>query len=193
MDKYLEENLLDGEKVLWRGRSESFRILSGAYAKTLPVIWAVSGIILAAFAVWFIPFALRIRPSVPQMLFTCVMAAVIPVSLCAHSVSDCRIIQKELEYALTSCRAIAVRGNSGMFMRIDENTPYRTEIQEDGTEILYIGSACDVRSSGSRAKAVMGVYGDPENPNRVTGMVFYGLKDAQKIWERNIAGAKEAA
>ena len=50
-----------------------------------------------------------------------------------------------------------------------------------------------MRSSGSRAKAVMGVYGDPENPNRVTGMVFYGLKDAQKIWERNIAGAKEAA
>lgn len=127
---------LSGKIYTYLTKKIFFRILSGAYAKTLPVIWAVSGIILAAFAVWFIPFALRIRPSVPQMLFTCVMAAVIPVSLCAHSVSDCRIIQKELEYALTSCRAIAVRGNSEMFMRIDENTPYRTEIQEDGTEIF---------------------------------------------------------
>ena len=143
MNQYLNENLLDGEKVLWEGKSERLKILSGPYAKTLPRVWTISGIVLALFAVWYVLLIMKTGFSVSQFLITAVLVGIVPVSLCFHSVSDCNIIQRDLTYVLTNYRAIILGGHDVKSMRITEDTEYRIDflflcLKNDRTAKKYI-------------------------------------------------------
>ena len=53
MGNKFREELLDGETVLWEGKSEPFAVLSGAYKQKLPVLWIVCAIYigLSAFCI----------------------------------------------------------------------------------------------------------------------------------------------
>ena len=42
MGNKFREELLDGETVLWEGKSEPFAVLSGAYKQKLPVLWKIA-------------------------------------------------------------------------------------------------------------------------------------------------------
>ena len=190
MNQYLNENLLDGEKVLWEGKSERFKILSGPYEKTLPRVWTISGIVLALFAVWYVLLIMKTGFSVSQFLITAVLVGIVPVSLCFHSVSDCNIIQRDLTYVLTNYRAIILGGHDVKSMRITEDTEYRIESVGDGIDAIFIGDACMFKGTSGREKAVLGIYGDDTNQGRVTGMVFYGVKNGEEICKNHAVFAK---
>lgn len=190
MGNKFREELLDGETVLWEGKSEPFAVLSGAYKQKLPVLWIVCAIYIVVFAVAYLPFAFRTQTDSIQLIFACVLACIIPVSLCAHSFSDPKLIKNDLTYVLTNYRAFVIGDERANMMRIDKNTDYRTEIQEDGTEIIYIGDACKTKASASRANTVLGVRKDKENPSKITGLVFYGVKDAANVCSKYAAFAR---
>lgn len=190
MNEYLKTELLDGEEILWEGKSEDFKILSGPWAQTLPKVWAISGIVLAAFAIWYVTFVIKTGFSVSQFLITAVLVGLVPLSLCFHSVSDYKIIRKELTYVLTNYRAIVLRGREEKHMQIDENTAYTVESVGDGVDAIFIGDACKFKIGKSREKAVLGIYGDEQNQAKVTGMVFYGVKNGEEICKKHAVFAK---
>jgi len=190
MNQYLNENLLDGEKILWEGKSEPFKVLSGPYARTLPRVWAISGIVLTAFAVWYITFVMKTGFSLTQFLITAVLIGIVPMSLCFHSVSDCKIIQKDLTYVLTNYRAIVLRGKDEKFLRLSADMEYRIESVGDGIDAIYMGDACRFKNTSSREKAVLGVYSDESDQSKVTGMVFYGVKNGEEICKKHAVFAK---
>ena len=90
---------------------------------------------------------------------------------------------------LTNYRAFVIGDERANMMRIDKTPDYRTEIQEDGTEIIYIGDACKTKASASRANTVLGVRKDKEDPSKITGLVFYGVKDAADVCSKYAAFA----
>ena len=133
------------------------------------------------FAVWYISFVIKTGFSVTQFLITVVLIGIVPVSLCFHSFSDCKIIKNDLRYVLTNYRAIIVKGPEEKYMKLDAGTPYRIEAVGDGLDAVFMGDACNFDVSKSREKAVLGIYGDEQNQGRVTGLVFYGIKNAEEI------------
>ena len=144
----------------------------------------------SVFAVAYLPFAFRTQTDPIQLIFACVLACIVPVSLCAHSFSDPKLIKSDLTYVLTNYRAFVIGDERANMMRIDKDTDYRTEMQEDGTEIIYIGDACKTKASSSRANTVLGVRKDKENPSKITGLVFYGVKDAADVCSKYAAFAR---
>ena len=100
------------------------------------------------------------------------------------------MIKNDLTYVLTNYRAFVIGDERANMMRIDKDTDYRTEMQEDGTEIIYIGDACKTKASSSRANTVLGVRKDKENPSKITGLVFYGVKDAANVCSKYAAFAR---
>ena len=57
MGNKFREELLDGETVLWEGKSEPFAVLSGAYKQKLPVLWVYFLLCTDEFVKW--PWVLR--------------------------------------------------------------------------------------------------------------------------------------
>ena len=66
-------------------------------------------------------------------------------------------------------------------MLITPATPYRLEVLPDGNEILYIGDACKTTSYMSRSNTVTGIHGDNTDQNKITGLVFYGLRNTPEV------------
>ena len=66
-------------------------------------------------------------------------------------------------------------------MLITSSTPDRLEILPDGNEILYIGDACKTNAYMSRANTVTGIHGDNNDQNKITGLVFYGLRNTPEL------------
>ena len=94
MDRYLSENLLDGEKILWKGRSEPFRLLAPPYSRSLPLLWTACLSLLTFFAFVFIPFAQQMRVHALQFVLCLMLVILTPLSLCIHSIIDKNIIEK---------------------------------------------------------------------------------------------------
>ncbi len=181
MDKYLGENLLDGERILWKGKSEPFKLLAPPYSRSLPLLWTVSlGILLIALFL-FLPFARNMQVDSMQLLFLFVIVALVPATLCFHSIADKRYIEKHITYIFTNYRAISLTPKEINSMLINASTPYRLETLPDGNEILYIGDACNTTSYLSRENTITGIRKDAADANRITGLVFYGLHNAQDV------------
>ena len=89
MDRYLSENLLDGEKILWKGRSEPFRLLAPPYSRSLPLLWTACLSLLTFFAFVFIPFAQQMRVHALQFVLCLMLVILTPLSLCIHSIINC--------------------------------------------------------------------------------------------------------
>ena len=53
-----------------------------------------------------------------------------------------------------------------------------------------IRDACKTKASASRANTVLGVRKDKEDPSKITGLVFYGVKDAADVCSKYAAFAK---
>ena len=132
MEKYLNENLLDGEKILWRGKSEPFKLLAPPYSRSLPFLWIASIVILVFFSMVFIPFAIRLHFNFVQIIFWIVFVMLMPFSLCVHSVLDKKTIEKRISYVLTNYRAITLTPKEINSMLISSSTPYRLETLPDG-------------------------------------------------------------
>ena len=164
MDRYLSENLLDGEKILWKGRSEPFRLLAPPYSRSLPLLWTACLSLLTFFAFVFIPFAQQMRVHALQFVLCLMLVILTPLSLCIHSIIDKNIIEKHIRSML-----------------ITPATPYRLEVLPDGNEILYIGDACKTNAYMSRANTVTGIHGDTTDQNKITGLVFYGLRNTSEL------------
>ena len=91
------EELLDGETVLWEGKSEPFAVLSGAYKQKLPVLWIVCAIYIVVFAVAYLPFAFRTQTDPIQLIFACVLACIVPVSPVSYTHLD--VYKRQIQHA----------------------------------------------------------------------------------------------
>ena len=58
---------------------------------------------------------------------------------------------------------------------------YKRQVLPDGNEILYIGDACKTNAYMSRANTVTGIHGDTTDQNKITGLVFYGLRNTSEL------------
>ena len=181
MDRYLSENLLDGEKILWKGRSEPFRLLAPPYSRSLPLLWTACLSLLTFFAFVFIPFAQQMRVHALQFVLCLMLVILTPLSLCIHSIIDKNIIEKHMVYIFTNYRAISQTPREIRSMLITPATPYRLEVLPDGNEILNIGDACKTNAYMSRANTVTGIHGDTTDQNKITGLVFYGLRNTSEL------------
>ena len=181
MEKYLNENLLDGEQILWKGRSAPFKLLAPPYSRTLPILWSASLLVLVGFVFLFIPFARYMHIDSIQILLTIVLAAWIPFIIGLHAVADKNTIEKHVMYVFTNYRAITLTSREMHSMLINASTPYRLELLPDGNEILYIGDACNTKSYASRANTITGIHKGNRKSGHITGLVFYGLRDALDI------------
>ena len=190
MKEYQDFDLLDGEEILWQGKSEPFGILSGPYRRRLILTWIISAVVLVTFAASYLPYAVRSQSDLVQIIFTSSLVGIVPVSLCFYSIKDVKTIQSKLRYVLTNNRALLLGANELRHIRISENTAYRIEVCDDGTEILYIGDGCRTKAGSSRKHTIMGVRGDDSNYTKITGLVFYGLKNAEEVCKRYAVFAK---
>lgn len=183
-DIFRKNGLLDGEIILWEGKSRPFRILSGPYAGRIPLIWIVGGLFLAIFGALYLPFAFRTQSGPVQVIFACATVGIIPVSCCVYSIKDPWDIRKNISYVLTNYRAVTIYRRGEYSLWLNPDTPLRTEQWEDGTGILYLGDACRISSLESRQKTVMGIREDESDRRKVTGLVFYGIDDPKKVGQK---------
>ena len=183
-DEFRKNGLLDGEIILWEGKSRPFRILSGSYAGRIPLIWIVSGLFLAIFGALYLPFAFRTQSGPMQVIFACATVGIVPVSCCVYSIKDPWDIRKNISYVLTNYRALTIHRRGEYSLWLNPDTPLRTEQWEDGTGILYLGDACQISPLESRQKTVMGIREDESDQRKVTGLVFYGIDDPKKVGQK---------
>ena len=95
--------------------------------------------------------------------------------------ADKNTIEKHVMYVFTNYRAITLTSREMHSMLINASTPYRLELLPDGNEILYIGDACNTKSYASRANTITGIHKGNRKSGHITGLVFYGLRDALDI------------
>jgi hypothetical protein len=179
MNEYLKDTLEDGEKVLWEGKAEPFKIMDEPYkTDTLIRLVGLGGLYLLAI-IGYLYQALS-RGDGLSSVFVLVAILTIFVGLVIQvPFSDQKVIKRS-NYILTDRRAIIADRSNMRSLYLNANTPCKILHLGNGTDILCFGDACNVKPTATRKAATVGIAGEMGSKD-LTGLAFYGIKDARKV------------
>ena len=185
METSAEKYLINGEKLIWQGKAEPFQMLDKPYRNIYPLIWVVSAVIVVAFIAFYIPYYFRSGSTFGQFVMAAVLFLVPTLFIALDPFITKRSIEKNLFYILTDKRALCINKNKVKAMVLEGNTEVRVDKLSNGSGVLYIGKdACESTAYSSRTNTVYGFHNPTKDPDVYTGMIFYGIKDAQALSEK---------
>lgn len=179
----LKDVLYEGEKVLWEGKAEPFHLFDGPYKKSILLTWCISAIVVIAFLAFYIPFHIRSGGRAAQFVICFVLVCMIPFVFSLQPLTTKYALDKKVTYLFTNARAICINDTQVNAFSISADTPCRIESLPNGSDVIYMGEGgCRIKPTKNRNAAVLRIKSaDSED---LTGMVFYGVKDAAAICKK---------
>ena len=180
MMEKLQEVLYEREKVLWEGKPEPFSLLDDTYKRPLLITWVISVAVVAAFLAFYIPFYIRPQGRPQQLITALILIGLVPLALSVQPLTTKRSLDKKVTYILTNQRAICINDTQINTYNITRETPCKIQTLPNGSSVIYMGEdGCKIKPTGSRNAAIRRIK-TPDSPD-LTGMVFYGVKDAREV------------
>ena len=180
MREEVKDILYDGEKILWEGKAEPFELLEPPFKNSIILTWCISAVVVIAFLVLYIPFHIRSGGKMAQFVISFVLVCMIPFVLSIRPITTRNALRKKITYLFTTERAICVNDNQINAFVICKDTPCKLETLPGGSSVIYMGEgAMKIKSKGSRDASVFCIKNSDSED--LTGMVFYGVKDAKAI------------
>ncbi len=180
MREEVKDILYDGEKILWEGKAEPFELLEPPFKNSIILTWCISAVVVIAFLVLYIPFHIRSGGKMAQFVISFVLVCMIPFVLSIRPITTRNALRKKITYLFTTERAICVNDSQINAFAICKDTPCKLEPLPGGSSVIYMGEgAMKIKSKGSRDASVFCIKNSDSED--LTGMVFYGVKDAKAI------------
>ena len=170
----LRETLMEGETILWRGRPESFPLITAATKKGLVIRWLACA---AAFVLLTVCYVLFVN-SKDNLSFNFVVEAVL-LLICAYvallPALDRNKIIKKCCYYVTDSRVIVAVGDNDAFPLSRKGLKVLRVPGADGCVTMLFGS----NTAQPERKHRVGTFvpGKDENGENITGITFYNVKD----------------
>ncbi len=102
------------------------------------------------------------------------------MALSVQPLTTKRSLDKKVTYILTNQRAICINDTQINTYNITRETPCKIQTLPNGSSVIYMGEdGCKIKPTGSRNAAIRRIK-TPDSPD-LTGMVFYGVKDAREV------------
>ena len=108
MEQQLHPYLLDGETVLWSGRTSPFKLRELPFRSSLYLLWLVSAAAAAISLLFLLPPLLSGQRSLGNTLIILVILLSIPAILSLQPFSDKYKLETRVLYAITNLRAITM-------------------------------------------------------------------------------------
>lgn len=175
MEELIKNNLENGEKILWTGKSASKKVMDSTYLVPYLIRFVVSYGIVAALAFYAISKTGSIRTSALLMLL--VVGSLIPMT----AISD-GIKSKKLCYAATDRRLMRVNESLVSSVNYDEigSCAFRKD-SSGNTSLLCGDKTVSSNPSSWRGKALFTGSYEKDSENHVNDYVFYAVDDAEGL------------
>lgn len=174
----LNESLLEGEKILWKGRPETFPLVVPANKKGMFIRWLACAVVFAALTVCY---SLAVSAN-ESLEFNLVVEAVI-LLVCAYAALlpaiDRNKILKKCKYYVTGDRVIVAVGDNDVYALSRKGLKVLRVPGEAGCVTLLFGSHTAQPARKRRVGAF--VPGKDEKGELVTGISFYNIRDDGEI------------
>lgn len=172
---YLKGN----EELLWNGKGKADPLVNATNKTKLMIRWIVCAVIGIGFAAFYLPYAFSHGFPTNNTIISVGVVLALALVIAYGPIQEWRTLNGKVSYLLTNRRVLTIQDGNVREMTVDAQTPCRAERLDNNTYVVYIGeAACRSKSSQARANALMGIKDDA---NQMTGMVFYGVSNAEDI------------
>ncbi|WP_434311679.1 hypothetical protein [Hominifimenecus sp. rT4P-3] len=172
---YLKGN----EELLWNGKGKSDPLVNATNKTKLMIRWIVCAVIGIGFTAFYLPYAFSHSFPTNNTIISVAVVLALVLVIAYGPIQEWRTLNGKVSYLLTNRRVLAIQDGNVREMAVDAETPCRAERLGNNTYVVYIGeAACSSKSSQARSNALMGIKDDA---NQMTGMIFYGVSNAEDI------------
>lgn len=178
-EKYLKENLLPEEKVLWSGKPEKVNAFEKPFGMNY-VIRCIISAALIAFAIWYWFYALGIGFNVNMPVTMTIIMLAIAAYLTLQPIFSARRLASRCLYAITDQHAMIVYNVNPGVARSRElsavmGSSYDTLSTGCGT--IYIGEKTKAAPRKARDLSLI-----PDMPDDELPLMFYSVPDPASIF-----------
>ena len=183
MKHYLDEVLENGEKILWEGKPEPFKLLEGTDKKSILTKWILLGAVYILAVGGYLANALARGDSFTSTIMLALVLTGFAGLLIIAPISDRKVLVVSTKYAITDRRVIVVNKDGNKSMPLNKQTRCKVTHLENHTDVICFGEACNTKVNNIRSIAVRGVSEGKEKA--ITGLVLYSISDAKDICMKN--------
>lgn len=178
-ERYLKENLLPEESVLWSGRPQKVNPFEKPYGTAILIRFIISAALIA-FAIWYWFYALGIGfdPNMP-ITMTIIMVA-IDAYLIIQPFTSARRLEKRCLYAITDQRALIVYNVSPAVARTRELSAVMGSSYDtltNGCGVIYVGEKTKAAPRKARDLSLI-----PDMPDNDLPLMFYNVADPASVF-----------
>lgn len=177
----IETNLLEGEEILWSGKSAPFPLLEKPYKITIISTWVICGVLLFGLSVFYLSYAIPVEESLKKILIVLSVLLGIPLLVAARPLMDYRILQRKACYAVTNYRVITAYSDKFYSLPLAEDMPLRVDRSTDTTGTILLGDASKHPERHGRMACVCGIREDSGNTSVISGFSFYNVEDPEAV------------
>ncbi len=172
----LIKDLAEGEKIVWRGRPETFSLMSAEMSKPLTRRWLCC--IVAAVVLVALYIVLTVANGLHLNAWLLVLGLVVVAYVAALPAMDRNNILKKCKYYITDRRVILYYGDRDIFSLPRTGLKYARTEAEAGCVHLELGSCVGVKGKKRRVAAFIPKKDDNDN---VCGLVLYNVADSDVL------------
>lgn len=180
MEQRLQENLLDGEQILWMGRPAPFKLMRCPYRTAFYVTWLVCGVVIATAAYHLLPVFPHSDGVNADLLVILIVVSFFPILLSLRPILDKICLEKNTIYAITNYRVVSLVRDDFMYIPIHPQLQITIEAKEQDCGNVCFGDAAGQDVQKSRANAVLGIRKE-HNQNNMLGILFYHVQNPEKL------------
>ena len=171
--------LTEGERVLWEGKPEPFKLLDQSYKNRIIATWIASVVVMIAFAVVYSSLVFAKGHNTSKDIICLVVVELIPLIFIFRPFTERKKILNAT-YVITDQKAVIVGGSNDKVLELTPNTKYKIETIPSGFDVLYLGDTVEKASPTScRVLSIVGV--ESKEVGIYTGLVFYNIKNARQV------------
>ena len=181
LESLVQENLNDGETVLWSGKPVGIKLLEAPYGSPIIIRWVVC-LIFACVAIWygliFVPgsASIDINSNVIMLVFL-----IIAVLVAVRPIMGINQLNKKYVYYITNQRAlILIKGVSNTVKQkpLTDAPEITTEMISEGRGNIFIGNMSDDKLKKARYSVLTPVQSEEDIAKP---MVFYSVANPDEV------------
>ena len=176
-DKKLQEELKEGEKIIWQGTPEKFTATAGEgkSAFTKRCIFSLIGFIVVIAAYLLLLSNSHAGVSVPLV----VIVAIVFIYVALVPVLDAKKISTKCSYYVTTDRVIEVIDAKEVFAIPRKDINIKFVPHSDGNVVVLLGGAVKLPEKKYRVSTIVPVKDD--KAEKAIGVTFYNVKDSTEL------------
>ncbi len=176
-----EFKLDENEKLLWSGRPEPFELKDKTHKSAINTNWVISTICFLAATIGFLFVSQAQAVTLPKTIVCIVVFFFIAASVMLRPVSEAKEIRNS-KYFITDKRIVIEEKYDFKSLEVNSEMPCQIKNLDNGTNVIYIGSAVNTPMKKTRYLASAG---STTEDGELTGLILYSVKDGRKIITEN--------